>query len=312
MYNAPSLNAKSGMYAVKFAAIVLLLCMCLRALGQDATATPTPVPQPPYLQGDLTLLVGNVQRPNGLVYHEGSLFTVCNGDWTIYKVDAETGESVSFVFGVHNGNSLIAETTDSGFDLFVPDPETGTLWQLDERRQSPVKVADELAAPWGITRLDDETLLVSDTRENAIIGVDSDGVTSTLVEGLRAPTGIAHQDGALFIANGGSARRGIEVYDLETEELSPLASGVQNISNIVVGADGLLYFAYALGTRGMVGRIDPALCLDEGCGADDIEPVVFSDVPAPLAISLSDDMRLFLHSRYRPEIYWVQLPAPSA
>ena len=302
----------AGGSSVKIAAIILLLCMCLPALGQDATATPTSVPQPPYLQGDLTLLVGNVQRPNGLVYHDGSLFTVCNGDWTIYKVDAETGESISFVFGVHNGNSLIAESTDSGFDLFVPDPETGTLWQLDQRRQSPVKVADELAAPWGVTRLDDETLLISDTRKNAILAVDSEGGTMTLLDGLRAPTGITHQDGSLFIANGGSARRGIEVYDIESEALSPLVSGAQNISNIALGADGLLYFAYALGTRGVVGRIDPTLCLDEGCGGDDIEPVVFSDVPAPLAITLSDDMRLFLHSRYRPEIYRVQLPAPSA
>ena len=309
MYNARSCLSERRVSSVKIAAIFLLLCMCLPALGQDATATPA---QPPYLQGDLTLLVGNVQRPNGLVYHDGSLFTVCNGDWTIYKVDAETGESISFVFGVHNGNSLIAESTDSGFDLFVPDPETGTLWQLDQRRQSPVKVADELEAPWGVTRLDDETLLISDTRKNAILAVDSEGGTTTLLDGLRAPTGITHQDGLLFIANGGSARRGIEVFDIESEALSPLVSGVQNISNITLGADGLLYFAYALGTRGVVGRIDPALCLDEGCGGDDIEPVVFSDVPAPLAITLSDDMRLFLHSRYRPEIYRVQLPAPSA
>ena len=75
-----------------------------------------------------------------------------------------------------------------------------------------------------------------------------------------------------------------------------------------MGADGYLYFSYALGTRGVVGRIDPSQCHESGCGNQDVEMVVFSNIPAPLAIALSDDMRLFLHSRYRPEIYWAQLP----
>ena len=300
---------------MKILTLFLVLVLCLPTLAQaiptpTAVATPSPVPaqQLPFLQGEMTLLVGNVQRPNGLVYYDGSLFTVCSGDWTIYKVDARTGESISFVFGVHNGNSLIAESTEAGFDLFVPDPDTGALWQLDQRRQAPVKIAEELAAPWGITRLEDEVLLVSDTRENAIFAINGGGELSTLVEGLRAPTGIVRHDDRLYIANGGSARRGIEVFELESGELKPLISGIQNTSNIVLGTDGLLYFAYALGTRGVVGRVDPLFCLDDGCSGDDIEPVVFSDLPAPLAITLSDDLRLFLHSRFRPEFYWVQLP----
>ncbi|MCY4464362.1 MAG: hypothetical protein OXE46_02360 [Chloroflexi bacterium] len=301
---------------MKYAAQFLLLFLCLPTLAQ-AIPTPTAAATPstalptrlPFLQGDLTLLIGNVQRPNGLVYHEGDLFTVCNGDWTVYKVDAQTGDSISFVFGVRNGNSLIAESTETGFDLFVPDPESGALWQLDQRRLAPVKIAERLTGAWGITRLDDNVLLVSDTRANSIFAIESGGAISKLVEGLRAPTGIVRHEDRVYIANGGSARRGIEVFELESGELNPLVSGVQNTSNLALGADGFLYFAYALGTRGVVGRVDPLLCLDGGCSGDDIEPVVFSDVAAPLAITLSDDLRLFLHSRFRPEIYWVQLPA---
>ena len=295
---------------VKISAIFLLIFFCLPTLAQTVPA-PTPVPpsQIPFLQGDLTRLVGNVQRPNGIVYHDGSLFTVCSGDWTIYKVDAQTGDSISFVFGVRNGNSLIAESTEAVFDLFVPDPDSGALWQLDQRRLAPVTIAEELTAPWGITRLDDDVLLVSDAPANTIFAVESSGELTKLVEGLRAPTGIVRHEDRVYIANGGSARRGIEVFALASGELQPLVSGIQNTSNIALGADGLLYFAYSLGTRGVVGRIDPLLCLDGGCGSDHIEPVVFSDLAAPLAIALSDDMRLFLHSRYRPEFYWVQLPA---
>ncbi len=298
---------------MKLVAILFLALHCLPALAQATPMPENPVdlsaPALPYLQGDLALLVGNVQRPNGLVYHEGSLFTVCNGDWTVYKVDAETGDSISFVFGVRNGNNLIAESSEAGFDLFVPDPETGTLWQLDQRRLAPVGIAKGLDAPWGIARLDDERLLISDTRANAVFSVDADGLKTILIGGLRAPTGIVRDGDYLYIANGGSARRGVEVYDLENETLNPLVSGLQNTSNIALGSDGLLYFAYALGTRGVVGRVDPALCLEDGCGSDDVEPVVFSDVAAPLAITISEDLRLFLHSRYRPEIYWAQLPA---
>ena len=62
------------------------------------------------------------------------------------------------------------------------------------------------------------------------------------------------------------------------------------------------------GTRGVIGRVDPTLCLETGCGNADVEMVVFSDLPAPIAFTLSPDLRLYLHSRYRPEIYWLQLP----
>ena len=37
----------------------------------------------PFTQDDLELLVGNVQRPNGITWHDGELYTVCNGDWTL-------------------------------------------------------------------------------------------------------------------------------------------------------------------------------------------------------------------------------------
>ncbi len=267
----------------------------------------------PFLQSDLELIVGNVQRPNGLVWFDDTLYTVCNGDWTIYKIDDRSGETVTLVFGVRNGNSLIAESTEAGFDLFVPDPDTGTLWKVDQRRAAPVSVSSELPAPWGITRLNNDGFLVTDTGANAIISVSVGGEQETIHSELRAPTGIVRDADIVYFANGGSARRGIEFFQLAEDgsptEIKPLVSGLQNTTNIVMGADGYLYFSYALGTRGVVGRIEPAQCHENGCSNQDVEMVVFSDIPAPLAIALSADLRLFLHSRYRPEIYWVQLPA---
>ena len=266
----------------------------------------------PFLQDDLELMVGNVQRPNGIVWFEGFLYTVCNGDWTIYKIDDDTGDTITFVFGVRNGNTIIAESTDAGFDLWVPDPDHGALWKVDQKRAAPVSISSDLEAPWGITRLDDSRFLVTDTRSNSILELPLSGESRTVHMDLRAPTGIARHENRIYFANGGSARRGIEYFELADEEsystVKSLVSGLQNTTNIVMGSDNYLYFSYALGTRGVIGRIDPQLCLDAGCSNEDIELVVFSDIPAPLAITMSDDLRLFLHSRFRPEIYWVQLP----
>ena len=81
-----------------------------------------------------------------------------------------------------------------------------------------------------------------------------------------------------------------------------------NSGQLAFGPDGYLYFTYALGTRGVVGRVNPEECRDGGCANADVEIVLFTELPAPLAgLTISPDMRLFVHTIYRPEIYWVQL-----
>ena len=266
----------------------------------------------PFLQSDLELIVGNVQRPNGIVWFEDTIYTVCNGDWTIYKIDDRTGDTITYVFGVRNGNSIIAEPTEAGFNLWVPDPDTGALWKVDQRRAAPESISSDFQAPWGIARLDEDSFLITDTRSNSIMVVPINGEPTTAQSELRAPTGIVRDGNRVYFANGGSARRGIEFFEFADDgtmsAVQPLVSGLQNTTNIMMGADGYLYFSYALGTRGVVGRIYPANCLEDGCSNQDVEMVVFSDIPAPLAIALSDDLRLFLHSRFKPEFYWVQLP----
>src|ERR1041384_7871533 len=36
-----------------------------------------------FTQADLSLLTGNIQRPNGLVWHDGKIYAACSGDWTV-------------------------------------------------------------------------------------------------------------------------------------------------------------------------------------------------------------------------------------
>ena len=311
-------------------AVLVLFWVTVPILGQatepDAEADPDDAAafatltslelENPFLQDDLELLVGNVQRPNGFAWHDGSLFTICNGDWTIYKIDDRTGETITFVFGTRDGNMLLIEETAAGFDILAPDPENGTVWKVDQSRSAPARFTTAVEAPWGIAKLDDARYLITDVRASSLIEVTETGEEREVKNGLRSPTGIAFHDQRVYVANGGSARRGIEYIEIDSEtgysEVRTLVSGLQNTTTIEMGSDDKLYFAYALGTRGVIGRIDPTMCLESGCSNSDVELVVFSDIPAPLAITLSDDLRLFLHSRFRPEIYWLQLPTATA
>lgn len=324
-------------------AIIIVLCTVFvwTTVAQDDTETATPAPSntpnaeviseagpiavaelPPlprsFTQEDMSVLVGNVQRPNGMVWFEDQLYTACAGDWTLYRIDSRNAETITFVTGVQNAHMVHAEATESGFNLWIPDANTDRLVRIDQSRFAPTVITTEgLDAPWGIVDLDDEHFLVSNLRSDNIVVVNRDGELREGLVGLRGPAGLERNDDIVYVANNGSARRAIEwfdINDLDAEEAvegitQPLVSGLQNVSNVVLAADGYLYFTYALGSRGVVGRVNPTACYEEGCSNDDVEIVVFTELPAPLAgLTISDDMRLFVHTIFRPELYWVQLP----
>ncbi|MEL6407676.1 MAG: hypothetical protein AAFR81_25110 [Chloroflexota bacterium] len=274
-----------------------------------------------YTQQDLNVLVGNVQRPNGIVYYDDFLWTACNGDWTLYRIDAVTGETITFVFGVRDSHQLIAEETEIGFNLWIPDFGTDQLVRLDQSASSPQLItSDNLDGPWGIVEYGETDFLISNLRSNNIVLADRNGNTNIVLEDLRAPAGMATDGEVVFVANNSSARRAIEWFAIDNLEISednievaeditqPLVSGIQNASGIVLADDGYLYFNYALGTNGVVGRVNPTECMDGGCGNEDVEIVLLTDLTAPLAgLTITPEMRLFVHTIYRPELYWVDL-----
>ena len=93
-----------------------------------------------------------------------------------------------------------------------------------------------------------------------------------------------------------------------TSDVKPLVTGLQNTTGVVMAPDGYLYFAYSLGTRGVVGRVNPNECRENGCTNDQVDIVIFTELAAPLAgLTISPDMRLYVHTIFSPDIYWVQL-----
>lgn len=270
----------------------------------------------PFNQDDLQVLVGNVQRPNGIVWFDGKLYTACNGDYTLYEIDAVTGQTRTLVYGVQNAHTLYAEADGTGWNLWIPDFDTDQLVRIDETRTAPREVAGNLAGPWGITRLDEETFIVSNIRDNTLVAVTREGEQSVFLEGLRAPASLVVDENVLYVVNNGSARRAIEKIALDDNgkpqgDLQPLVSGLQSASGLIMGTDGYLYFTFALGSRGVVGRVNPDACKD-GCTNEDVEIVVYTDLQAPLAgLALSPDMRLFIHTIFRPEIYFVDIYGQS-
>lgn len=275
--------------------------------------------QKPFTQADLSTLTGNIQRPNGLVWHNDKLYVSCSGDWTLYEVDAITGSTAQYIYGVKNAHTLLATEDGTSFSLWLPDFQSNTLTQISQGVTK--NVATNLNGPWGIAVIENGQFVVSNLHSNNIVVIGDDDPVE-LIKNLRSPTGIAVDGDYLYVANTGSARRAIEWFDLKEVDTSTgaidatddkvhhsLVSGLQNVTSIVMGADGLLYFSYALGTRGVVGRVDPEACLaNGGCSNSEVEIVLYSELAAPLAgLSITPEMRLFIHSIYSPDIYWVDL-----
>jgi sugar lactone lactonase YvrE len=320
--------------------LFLLLAIIPQMLFAQDNITPTPAPsktpttepvtagegdaaQPllqPWTQADLSILTGNVQRPNGIVWHNNKLYVICTGDSTIYELDDSTAETRAYIFGVHNAHTMYAETMPDGeLNLWVPDFQTNRLLRVD--RNGVETVSTTLAGPWGIARVDEDEFLVTNLQANNTVRINRSGEMTEVLTDLRSPTGIVTHEDYIYVANTGSARRAIEWVGLDetlnasenSPQVQPLVSGLQNVTGLEMAEDGYLYFAYALGTRGVVGRVDPAICRDNGgCSNDQVEIIVYTELAAPLAgLTIAPDMRLFVHTMFSPDIYWVQLGDPG-
>lgn len=289
------------------------------AVAQDGT-TPTPrATIEPFTQADLSIVTGNVQRPNGIYWYDGYLWTACAGDFTVYRIHDTTGETITYIAGVQNSHNMMVEPdADGNVRLWVVDFQRNAFLTISHGPSMDF-VADELASPWGMDMAEDGSFYLTQLRGSDVLRIQRDGTLDVVAEGFRNPTGIVVDGDYIYVANNGSARRAIEWFDataettLQEEDLQPLVQGLQNPTNLVMGPDGLVYIAYSLGTRGVVGRIDPVMCRENGgCTNADVEIVLWSEIAAPLAgLTLSDDMRLYVHTMFGSEIYWVQLPNPE-
>lgn len=292
--------------------IAISLFIFVSAIATLAQAN-TPNTFEPFTQADLQVVTGNVQRPNGIVWFNNKLYTACTGDFTLYEIDSITGSTLTYIGGVQNAHSLYAENNaNNALSLWLPDFVTGELLHIT--RQGLNRIANDLQGPWGIAALDDDNFVITSLLGNQLLQVNREGDTEVIVDGLQSPTGLAMNDDTLFIANNGSTRRAIEYLPLDQvgeadAEPALLVRGLQNTTGLAMGSDGYLYFAYSLGTRGLVGRVDPNYCMENGgCTAEDTDIVIYTELEAPLAgLTLSDDMRLYIHTMFRPEIYWVQI-----
>jgi WD40 repeat protein len=286
--------------------------------AQDQTSTPeSPNGQEGFQQADLSTVTGNIQRPNGMLWHDGTLFASCTGDWTLYRIDPDSGETIAYIYGIKNANTIFAEGSDNQITLWIPDFQSSNLVKIQNGQMS---IVGQIDTPWGIALLDDESFIVTSSRGNSLNLVGRDGTAKEIINNLRSPTGVTIDDSSIYIANSGSARRAIEwfakedvatssrVFEADSED-RVLVSGVQNVTNLVMGPDNLLYMAYALGTRGVVGRVDPRQCIENGgCTNRDVEIVLYTELAAPLAgLTITEELRLFIHTAFSPDIYSIQL-----
>jgi hypothetical protein len=212
----------------------------LPTLAETVSVTPVasaPLLQP-FTQADLTILTGNVQRPNGLAWFDGKLYVSCSGDWTVYEIDSASGTTSQYIYGVKNSNTIYAATSaDNRLNLWMPDFMSNSLVLIENGVSR--NVVENLEGPWGIARWSDDTFLVTNLKGNTIVAVHPDGQFQEWLSGLRSPTGVAVDGNYVYVANTGSARRAIEWIDASNiavsgvgvsakDAVQPLVSGLQN------------------------------------------------------------------------------------
>lgn len=322
------MRSKIRLVAILFV-IASIAATQIASMTDEQTNTPIPPtttppssqtqrPFAPKTQSDLSIVTGNIQRPNGIAWYDNKLYTVCSGDWTLYEIDPSSSTTTQYIYGIKNAHTLYAATKEDKLSLWIPDFQSNTLVNIYEGVAETV--ASKLQGPWGITRIDEQTFGVTNLSGNNVTLITDKGDIKEVISKLRSPTGITSDDQYIYVANTGSTRRAIEWFDksavlnAETSIDSskapmPLVSGLQNITDLSLGSDNLLYFSYSLGTRGVVGRVDPEICRKNGgCTSDTVEIVLYTELPSPLAgLTITPDMKLYIHSIFSPEIYWVQL-----
>jgi hypothetical protein len=271
-----------------------------------------------FSQADLTLLTGNIQKPNGIFWLDNHLYISCNGDFTIYQLDDTDGTTMAYIAGVRNAYSLYGETSSDGNpDLWIPDYRAKAILHIQNGHV--VTTVSGFDGPWGIAYLDETHFFVTDLPDNSLYIISRFGDKDKALDSLNAPAGVASDGEYVYVANYRSRRRSIEWYriaDLQaipepetTPDAANLVSGLQNTTDLALGSDGNLYFAYSLGTRGVVGKVNPTVCRENGgCSNDEIDIVLFTDLLAPLAgLTIRPDLRLYIHTMFDPSIYWLDL-----
>ncbi len=294
------------------------LALSLFITGIGSSTAQDDLPLTAYRQADLTRLTANVQRPNGIAWYDGNLYTACTGDSTIYEIDDTTGQTRTYIFGVRNAHMLhVEESPATGLTLWVPDFGDNSLSQVT--RSGVRRIESNMSGAWGIAAVDESRFLITNLLDSTLNLVDRTGEREMLLDDLASPTGLLINDALVYLANTGSTRRAIEWYPLETlldgsfvradSSAQVLLSGIQNVTGLQMAPDNKLYFAFSQGTRGVVGRIDPKTCQENGgCTAEEIEIVLFTDLQAPLSgLTITPDGRMFVHEMFSPDLYWVQL-----
>lgn len=294
------------------APVLLIALQPVGAVQPDPTPTAPDGGTLPFTQADLREFTGNVSRPNGMVWLNDEIFVVCAGDQTVYKLYGTSGATDTYIYGVMDAHTIYAEQQANGaVDLWVPDYKAGSLLRVTPTDVEVI--ASDMFGPWGIVFLTRTTFLVSNRLNGMVELVTRSGERVPYLEGLALPTGLAHDTRFLYVANSGDPDRAVEWYPLQmtpddqTVGEHTLISGLDRVMSIQVGPDGYLYFAYEKDELGVIGRIDPEQCrTNGGCTAEEVEPVVLTEMPAPLAgLTFAPDGRLFFHERYGTSLYWV-------
>ena len=141
----------------------------------------------------MSVLTGNVQKPNGLSWFNNKIYTACSGDGTVYEIDDTTGTTRAYIYGIKNAQTLYVENdANNALTMWVPDYQSNTLTKVTRSRIETV--VRNLNGPWGISYVDEQHFLVTSLLSNTINLLSREGDNQVLMENLSAPMGVVHDD----------------------------------------------------------------------------------------------------------------------
>ena len=150
-------------------------------------------------------------RPMGLTYDQGNLYSAAWGNGAVYRV----GSGVLVDTG---SNCIEGLTHDVAGNLYLTNGSNGTVYKITAQGNKSV-FATGIANPVGIAIDIQGNLYVSSLDTGVISKITSSGTVSTFASGFTHPAGLVVFDGNLFVADSGT--NSIAKLPLQRASLSP-------------------------------------------------------------------------------------------
>lgn len=235
-------------------------------------------------RGVRTVVKGGLILPGGVavMHRSGKSESLFVADlWSLAEFDARSGRLIEVDNQSRAGGGIIEPWTvapDDG-NVIVSSWMSNAVQIWDPRTNAEVRRFD-FAAPMNALRFQGD-LVVAELATGSVVRMDSDGVRTTIADGLYVPTGLAATGSELWVSDWASGLVWLVVGDGAPRVV---ASGLAQPEGMAVDHDGSLLVVES--AAGRLSRIDPGTgavsTVADGLAMDTVGP---AGIPPAYAVS---------------------------